>query len=498
MEVEIRNGVIGTVLRTARPRILLDGTTIELPEGALVLPGFVDTHCHLMGLGMMRDRIDLTDSASAIECTAAVAGRVRRARAGEWIIGNGWNQERWNDTRMPTRDLLDEVAPENPVVLYRVDAHAVWVNSRALDAAHIAADHVDGGTIQTDADGTPTGILIDNAIALVESAMPEFTDDQRVAWLESAVEECLRVGITEVHDMNVEPERLGAVARLAERGGMRIRCNLFLQAQRDQWRSFGPPQRLAPGVDVVGVKYFTDGALGSRGAHLLEPYEDAPDTRGLELMSSEELVERAGPAIEVGYAVATHAIGDAACRSTLDAYERLRERFASALLRVEHAQTVHPDDQPRFGTLDVVAAMQATHCTSDAPMAERRLGRRRCAWAYPWRSLLDTGRPVLGGSDFPVESPNPIDGIRAFHFRRPDHAETAWFGQQVLGRHEALHAYTSAAPLGLPSKESIRRGRLRPGYDADIVVLDGDPFERADVRVLMTIVGGEIRYRGER
>jgi predicted amidohydrolase YtcJ len=450
-----------------------------------------------MGLGMLRGRIALEDTRSAEECAAKVSEVVKNVAAGDWILGNGWNQERWNSSELPDTSLLDAVAPDNPVVLYRVDTHAAWLNRRALELAAITPRQIPGGSVELDAQGQPSGILIDNAISLVDRVMPQPTLEQKVRWIESAVEECLRYGITEVHDMNVEPERLESMARVADRGGMHIRCQVFLQAQDDQWRTVGDPHTLAPSVDIVGVKYFADGALGSRGALLLEPYSDAPDHYGLELMGTDELVERASAALERRYAVATHAIGDAACRLTLDAYQQLRDRHPRALLRMEHAQTVHPDDQPRFAELDVVPTMQAVHCTSDAHMAERRLGADRCGYAYPWRSLAATGVPILGGSDFPVETPDPLVGMRAYHFREATSDGIPWHPEETLSRTEALRAYTTNAPAGIPRVQKILRGRLRPSHDADLVVLNADPFVDSDARVLMTIVEGRIRYRSE-
>jgi predicted amidohydrolase YtcJ len=292
--------------------------------------------------------------------------------------------------------------------------------------------------------------------------------------------------------MNVEPERIESMTRAAERGGMGLRCQVFLAGQNDEWRVFPSPGTIGTNLHLVGVKYFADGALGSRGALLLEPYSDAPATHGLSLLTRDELVERAAPAIERGYAIATHAIGDGANRLVLDAYERLRGSYPDALLRVEHAQIVHPDDLPRFESLDVIPTMQATHCTSDAPMAEARLGPERCAYAYGWRAMRRAGRPLLGGSDFPIESADPLAGIRAFHFREPVAGGGGWYPDQAISRDEAVGAYTAWAPLGIPGAQ--RRGRLEPGCEADLTVLSGDPFDDHSAAVLATIVAGDIKY----
>jgi predicted amidohydrolase YtcJ len=493
--LEIVSGRITSVRPTAHPQLIIDGRDVPLPERAVILPGFVDTHCHLIGPGMMADRVSLHGARSAADCAAIVDAHARSIPRGEWIIGFGWNQYAWPDGSLPHRSILDALLPDHPVALHRIDTHSVWLNSRALREAGIVPHEIEGGEIELDANGEPTGLLIDNAVKLLDAMLPAPSVEQRMRWLEYGVNECLRYGITEIHDMNVEPERLEPMTRLAEAGGLRIRCNVFLEAQHDQWRALPAPTGLAHNLDIVGVKYFTDGALGSRGALLLEPYSDAPETCGLELMGSEELAERAGAAIEAGFAVATHAIGDAANRLTLDAYRQLRGRYPSALLRIEHAQIVHPDDAPHFAELNIIPAVQPTHCTSDATMAEARLGPERCGYAYGWQSLRATGVPLIGGSDFPVETPDPVAGLRAFVFREPVPGGGAWYGEEAISPADALDAYTRWAPFGVPGAR--QRGRLEPGYDADIVVLSGDPFEDPGAEVLMTIVEGKIVYRRE-
>jgi predicted amidohydrolase YtcJ len=487
--IDIEAGRIAAVSAAARAALTIGGRALPLPAGAVILPGFVDTHCHLMGLGEMNSRVGLRGARSAAECAANVAAAGRRLPRGEWIIGFGWNQEEWESRTLPDRALLDAAAPDHPVALFRVDTHALWINSAAIAAAGIEPMEIEGGSVELDADGAPNGILIDNAVDLVRRALPAPGIETKRRWIEDAVGICLAYGITEVHDMNVEPERLDPMTTVAEQGGMRLRCQLFLQAQRDEWRAVPAPARLARNLDVAGVKYFADGALGSYGALLLEPYSDRPETVGLELMGTAELIERAHEPALRGFAVATHAIGDRADRNVLDAYEVLRERVPAGLFRVEHAQIVHPDDVPRFARLGVIASMQAVHCTSDASMAEARLGQERSAYAYGWRALLASGAVITGGSDFPIESADPLAGLRAFHAREPIEGEGSWHPEQSLPRAAALAAYTANAPLGIPA--APRRGRLEAGCDADLVVLDGDPFDPG-ARVLLTIVDGEI------
>ncbi|MEP7220655.1 MAG: amidohydrolase family protein, partial [Bacteroidota bacterium] len=322
--VRCSGGRIDGVESSERFRLFLDGREIELPSGGMILPGLVDTHCHLIGIGLMASRVGLRGAASAGECAERAAERARATPAGEWITGFGWNQEEWGERRMPDKGVLDALIADHPVALQRIDSHAVWLNSRGLREAGITPRHIDGGSIELDERGEPTGILIDNAMKLVEQAIPAPTVERQRGWIEESVGECLRLGITEVHDMNVEPERLESMTRAADRGGMRLRCQLFLAAQNEEWTVVPRPTALGPNLQIVGVKYFADGALGSRGALLLEPYSDAPGTRGLQLLDAGEIIRLASEPIRRGFAVATHAIGDGANRIVLDAYEELR------------------------------------------------------------------------------------------------------------------------------------------------------------------------------
>jgi predicted amidohydrolase YtcJ len=495
VNIHISGFHISEVTPSEQSHLFINGREYPLPNGCRIFPGFVDTHCHLIGLGLMASRVDLRGARSARECAERMAEAAAESSPGVWVRGFGWNQEEWGDPAMPDRAILDECIPNNPVVLQRVDSHAVWINSRAMDIIGDIPEEIPGGEILRDASRRATGIFVDNATDLVERVIPLPSVEQQIGWLNQSVERCLAFGITEIHDMNVEPSRLESMTRLAERGGMRLRCNVFLAAMHNEWHPWPQPTELAANLAIVGVKYFADGALGSRGALLLEPYSDAPETLGLALLSVDELVERARPAIEVGFAVATHAIGDGANRLVLDAYELLRRDYPAALLRIEHAQIVHPDDLPRFGQLGVVAAVQSVHCTSDATMAERRLGRDRCQTAYRWRSLIDQGVPVIGGSDFPIESVDPATGLRAFVHRTPDGTtdpEAAWCPEEKITPAEALAAYTSQAPAGVP--RGANRGTIHVGCDADLVVVEGDVFTPGEGSVVATIVAGRLEY----
>lgn len=488
--IDIQGGVIAHVQPAEQARVTIDGAEFPVPRGACILPGLVDTHCHLIGLGMMASRVSLHGAGSPMECAQRVAEHARRLPHGTWIEGFGWNQEEWEGGGWPDRSILDALVPDHPVVLQRVDTHASWINSRAIILAGIMPGNVPGGEIVIDGEGRPTGILVDSATRLVERAMPEPSNRQKRDWIERSIAEAVRLGITEVHDMNVELARVESMVNVSEGGGMLLRCRVFLAGMEGEWTIIPAPTPLGPNLDTVGVKYFADGALGSRGALLLEPYSDAP-THGLCLLSRAELLEKGARAASAGYAVSTHAIGDGANRLVLDAYERLRSDNPDALLRIEHAQVVHQDDLDRFQRLGVLPVVQPIHCVSDAAMAEARLGVERCREAYRWRSLRETGCPLLGGSDFPIESPDPRAGMRAFVERRPPGRPRAWFGHERISRDDAIRAYTEWAPLGVPGTPS--RGRLAPGYDADLVVFDGDPFDRGEVAA--TFVGGMPVFR---
>lgn len=478
--------------------IVVDNTTHSYP-GAWALPGFVDSHAHILGLGMRLTGLNLYDATSAEQC--AERARSHTGNSGDWITGMGWNQELWTARQYPHAQVLDAVLPDVPVYLRRADGHAAWVNSAALRIAGITEHTKDpvGGAILRDDKQRPTGILVDNAMELVARHIPRATEQQQQDMILAAARECSRLGITEVHDMDVHPSLLPLFRDMAEKGSLPIRVQSYISGQNDEWLD----ERLLPAggefLRVYGVKLYTDGALGSRGALLLEPYSDAPTTHGLALLDEQELENKVRTILEFGWNVAVHAIGDAANRMILDVYGRMRtEHIADddTLLRVEHAQVVHPDDQRKFAQYSVIPAVQPIHCTSDAPMAEQRLG-ARCSYAYPWRSLRNSGAILPGGSDFPIESGDPLLGIDAFCRRVPFGRTTAWNPSECLTRDEALDAYTVWAHEA--ADVAYRRGKIKPKFDADIVVLDNNllmcPDESiASTQVLATYTAGVRRY----
>jgi predicted amidohydrolase YtcJ len=471
--------------------------------GCWVLPGLVDSHCHLYGLGEKISGLRLYDAKSAGECIERAI--LHNKKRGDWIIGMGWNQELWNNPVFPDASMLDEAFPDTPVYLSRADGHAAWVNSEAMRRCgiHENTPQPEGGAILMN-HGRPMGILIDNAMNLVNSFIPGLDDQGKKDRILSAAMECIRMGITEIHDMDVHPILLPLFLEMAESGTLPIRVQSYVRAQNNEWLSYGCLPAIGEFMRITGLKFFADGALGSRGAALLEPYSDAPNTKGLFLINHNDLFEKAKLGLENGWSIATHAIGDAANRMVLDVYQQLRmEGHADedALLRIEHAQIVHPSDRERFRKYNVIAAVQPVHCISDAAtMAMARLGAERSAYAYPWRSLRHYGLGLAGGSDFPIESGNPLLGIDAYCRRIPFNSSEPWFGDEKLTRQEALLSYTLWAHEA--SGMGYRRGILKPKYDADFTIMNRDigscPAEEiSNTRIMATYTAGIRRYSAE-
>jgi len=499
-------------------------------EGRAVFPGFIDAHGHVTSLGIARMTVDLVGAVSEAEAVERVRRRVKETVPGTWIRGRGWDQNDWPSKRFPHHSLLDRVAPENPAYLIRIDGHAAWLNKAALEAAGITRKTVDppGGKILRDGSGEPTGVLIDNAKDLVTSILPPPSPQEQEEALQRAIDECLRYGITGVHDMGADMEELELYRRFADEGRLRMRIYAAIGGIGETWdrfREIGPVIGYADDrLTVRALKLYIDGALGSRGAALIEPYSDDPDNRGLTVIAEEDLQNAISQALQAGFQVCTHAIGDRGNNIVLNAYERELKEFPQTdhRLRVEHAQILSPDDIPRFKELGVVPSMQETHCTSDMYWAEARIGSERVKGAYAWRSLRETGVVIPGGSDFPVEHPNPLYGIYA-GVTRQDHAgiprnaeevrrafqlsaagiadpsvfEGGWYSAQKLTREEAIRSFTSwAAWAGF---EERNKGSIESGKLADFIVLSSDIMtvpaqEILRTEVVKTIVGGREEY----
>ncbi len=483
--------------------------------GRAVLPGLVDAHGHLMYLARLRLALDVAGVRSETASAERVAARATVARPGEWISGRGWDQNLWPGAELPTRASLDRAAPDHPVALVRVDGHAIWANSRALGIAGIDRHTADppGGWLVRDAAGEPTGVLIDSAQELVRRVEPRPNPAQFEDAVRAAVAACLAVGLTGVHEMGADLDAVGAYRRLAAAGAFPFRNHVALRGADDAaWQAAldeGPRRDAGERIGVAAVKLMADGALGSRGAALHAPYCDDPGNTGLLLLPPDELEARARAAAERGFQVCVHAIGDRAnslVLDTLEAMMRGRPSAAGGRLaavpgadprhRVEHAQILAAQDVPRFRGLGVLPSMQPTHCTSDMPWAPGRLGPERLPGAYAWRSLLATGTIIAGGSDFPVELPNPFHGIHAAVTRRPRTGpDPGWQPEQRMTRAEAVRAFTVWNAHAAHQERAL--GTLEPGKWADLVACSADVFtcpeaEIPDIEPVLTLVAGEI------
>jgi predicted amidohydrolase YtcJ len=486
------------------------GTRVRDLGGRTIVPGFNDSHAHLLGIGFARLDVDLVDAVSWSEVVSRVEEAVRARSPGEWIRGRGWHEEKWTRPPagavrgFPTHHALSALSPDNPVVLTRADGHAVLANARAMELRGVTRVTAapPGGEIIRDGEGEPTGVFVDNAKGLVE---PEgrTPGEQRRA-LELAEDECLRNGVTSLTDAGAPPEVLDLYRARAEEGRLGVRVYAMAAGLETLRTLEGPEIDLGDGfLTIRAVKEYADGALGSRGAALLEPYADDPGNTGLLVTSPERLLETTNEALRRGFQVAIHAIGDRANRIVLDIYEEALSRHPEAKdprLRIEHAQILDAADIPRFGELGVLAAFQGIHCTSDRPWAPQRLGMARIEeGGYPWRSLLASGARLLNGTDAPVEALSPIANFYATATRQlPNGQPPGGFDpEQKLTRQEALRTMTLDAAYG--SFQENTKGSIAPGKLADLVVLSHDilsvPDDKLlDTEVVMTIVNGRVAY----
>ncbi|MFL6707887.1 MAG: amidohydrolase [Massilia sp.] len=476
-------------------------------QGQTVLPGLIDAHGHVFGLGDMLTQLDLsstTSLADALKVTAVYARANPETAGSAWLRGRGWNQEVWKLGRFPTAAELDAVVPGRPVWFERVDGHAGWANSAALKLAGITDTTPDpvGGKIIRDPKGKATGILVDAAKELVEKVLPQQSEAQARQSLDKALAEIARVGLTTVHDAGIPIPADALYRDYADHGKLTARIYAMIGGTEhdfDVLAAKGPLRNYANDMYALrAVKLYSDGALGSRGAALIAPYSDEPTSHGLLFKTDVQMRAMMEKAMKKGYQVNVHAIGDAGNRQILDGYEELVGKTATSGLRhrIEHAQVVALTDIPRFRTIGVIPSMQPTHATSDMNMAEQRVGTERIKGAYAWRTFLKQGSRIACGSDFPVEAPNPFYGIHAAVTRQNAASMPAagWHKEQAMTLQEAFKCFTLDAAFA--GHEENQVGSLEVGKYADFIVIDRDMFTiaPADIRnigVRQTWVAGK-------
>lgn len=504
----VRDGQIAFVGSTREARALAGPNTREMDlAGRTVIPGMVDAHAHFAGLADKLSTVDLVGVTSYEALIARVVARAATVPKGTWVQGRGWDQNRFADGQFPTHDALSAALPDHPVYLVRVDGHAALVNSAAMRAANLTASSVEptGGRILRTPAGEPTGVLVDNAQDLMADAIPAKGRAEVRRSLLAAQSDMHRWGLTGVHDAGASRGMIELYEDVAQAGELDLRLYAMISDNADDIAYYlqrGPQSALFNGrLWVRSIKLYSDGALGSRGAALLESYSDDPTNSGLLVSPPEHIQAVAEMGLQRGFQVNSHAIGDRGNRIVLDAYQAALDKYPMAdhRFRVEHAQILHYSDIPRFAELGVIPSMQASHQTSDMYWAGKRLGPERLLGAYAWRSLLNTGVIIPNGSDFPVEFVNPLLSFHAAIARQDgnDYPVGGWFPDQRMTRGEALKGMTLWPAYSAFQEDEL--GSLTVGKYADFVVLDQDIMRVApelvlDTQVLSTWVGGKAVY----
>ena len=454
-------------------------------KGRTMLPGLIDAHGHVFGLGQQLTQLDLFNSTSLAGALKSI-GEYAGANPGHpWLRGRGWNQENWKLGRFPTAAELDAVVSDRPVWLERVDGHAGWANSRALALAGITKATPDpvGGKIVRDANGEATGVLVDTAQELLTKVLPPQTEAESRTMLDRALSELARVGLTSVHDAGVDVTQDRLYRAYADAGKLTTRVYGMIGgagADFDVLARNGPLNDYGNGMYALrAVKLYSDGALGSRGAALIKPYSDDAHSHGLLFFKSGQMDTMMTKAMRRGYQVNVHAIGDAGNKQILDIYQKEVSATKSSAQRhrIEHAQVVQPGDIPRFKSIGIIPSMQPTHATSDKNMAETRVGPERIKGAYAWRTFLHQGSRIACGSDFPVEAPNPFFGLHAAVTRQDAQGQpvAGWYPNQAMSLKEAFRCFTLDAAYAGHREDSL--GSLETGKQADFIIIDQDLFK---------------------
>ncbi len=512
--------IIGDELQTFKSVVISDGKFVETSEtslaekyagaeiidgaGKTMLPGLIDAHGHVMGLGFQQLNVNLA-GINSLEATLDTLKSYAEANPDlEWIQGRGWNQTLWEENKFPTAADIDKVISDRPVWLSRVDGHAAWGNSMALQIAGVSKDTPDpqGGKVIRDERGNPTGVFIDAAEGYVQEKVPAPTQKERELALQKAFEQMAKMGITSTHDAGVSVNAWNLYKQFADNGNSKTRIYGMISGAGDTFDELsknGPINSYADDMLALrSVKLYSDGALGSRGAAMIEPYSDDPGNRGLLFVDQDEMNAMAAKVMGQGFQANIHAIGDRANRQVINAIAYGREQHGDQGLRnrIEHAQIVALEDIPLFKEHDIIASMQPTHATSDMNMAEDRVGPQRIKGGYAWQTFLDQGTVVAAGSDFPVEHSNPFFGLysaitRMDHEGNPD---GGWYPEESLSREQALRAFTIDAAYAGHQEDVI--GSIEAGKWADFILIEDDYFEVPaseiwKIKVVETWVAGE-------
>ncbi|GAB5523777.1 MAG: amidohydrolase [Roseivirga sp.] len=522
--VAVKDGMI-IALGSSKEVSAYEGSETDIVDlaGKTMTPGFIESHGHLMGVGYNKLELDLMYVKTYDELVAKVAEAVEKAEPGDWITGRGWHQSKWIETPdkmvngFQTHEPMSAVSPDNPVYLRHASGHATFANAKAMELAGVnrlsvesLSSKVEGGEIIKDELGNPTGVFTERASSLVGKLVPRDTEERAEQALEMAIQECLQKGITSFHDAGSGQAFIDRLQKFKAEGKLGIRTYTMLTGRSpellEEWYKRGPMIDPDHFVTVRSIKLNCDGALGPRGAWLLEPYSDRPDHVGHETLPMETVTTVSEKGLELGFQVASHAIGDRANREILDRYEKAFNKFPDQKdhrFRIEHAQHLHPDDIPRFGSMGVIAAMQAIHMSSDRPWAIDRLGEKRIVeGAYVWQKLLQSGAKIINGTDAPVE---PVDQLPSFYasVSRKTLAglpEGGYEPDQAMSRYEALRSFTIDAAFGEFDEDF--KGSIEVGKAADFTVFDKDIMtipekEILETKVAMTIVAGKVAYKAD-
>ncbi len=494
--IDDQGKVLQTLSQQAVEKLLKDKKKLNHIDGKgkYLLPGLIDAHAHILGDGIALSTVDLVGTQSADEAAKRVLAFAEENPDQQWITGRGWNQVLWKGKQFPNSETLNKVISDKPVALRRIDGHAMWVNSRALEMAGISNDTLDpeGGELLRDSEGNLTGILVDNAMPLVSRIIPSLSIEARQALITKSFKTLIAEGITSVHDAGVSAETINAFKNLGVKGQLPVRVYAMLDVTADAYQELlvkGPEKSLYDDrLSIQSIKIVLDGALGSRGAALDEPYSDRGDTRGLLLHTEADTEAISINAMKAGFQVNTHAIGDRGNRLMLDIFAKY-PKYQHLRNRMEHAQVIHIQDIPRFKTLNVIPSMQPTHATSDKNMAKDRLGDERLKGAYAWRKFLNINVAIASGSDFPVEPSNPFFGLHAAVTRqdRENQPLGGWRSEEKMSREEALRSFTLDAAFAAHQEKYL--GSLEKGKWADFILIDQDYFSvrEEDIWKIMVI-----------